>query len=126
MTRIRVGGAIGIRAPGSLDYFLVRRMDGIDRILGKNRDVVFVLRAASSPLVVTVYDQNGAPLPGVIVAWSIVTGTGSLSFATSTTDASGQASVEFIAGAPAGDVVVDAIVSGLDAVPFDVTVVSSF
>lgn len=60
-----------------------------------------------------------------VASWSIVSGTGSLSSATSTTDTSGQASVEFTAGAVTGDVVVDAIVSGLDAVPFAITVTSS-
>lgn len=81
--------------------------------------------AASSPLVVSVLDQNGSALSGVMVTWSIVTGTGSLSSTISTTNDSGQASVDFTAGADPGGVVVDAIVSGLDAVPFTLTVMST-
>ncbi|HEY4303790.1 MAG TPA: hypothetical protein VGM82_04950 [Gemmatimonadaceae bacterium] len=81
--------------------------------------------AASSPLVVSVLDQNGSTLSGVMVTWSIVTGTGSLSSTISTTNDSGQASVDFTAGADTGGVVVDAIVSGLDAVPFTLTVMST-
>ncbi len=92
---------------------------------GGNNQTVTANAAASSPLVVTVFDQNGTALSGVTVSWSIVTGTGSLSSATSTSDTSGQASVEFTAGADTGDVVVDAVVSGLDAIPFAITVTSS-
>lgn len=90
-----------------------------------NDQTVLQNAAAGSPIVVAVYDQNGTVLSGVMVSWSIVTGTGSPSSATSTTDPNGQASVEFTAGAVAGDVVIDAVVSGLDAVPFDITVTAS-
>jgi len=87
-----------------------------------NNQTVTANAAATAPLVVTVYDQNGSVMSGVTVSWSIVAGTGALSGATSTTDANGQASVEFTAGGDVGDITVDAVVTGLDAVPFTITV----
>jgi hypothetical protein len=90
---------------------------------GNNQTVA--TNAASLPLAVAVLDQNGTAMAGVMVSWSIVSGTGSLSSATSTTTDAGQASVEFTAGAASGDVVIDAVVTGLDAVPFAITVTSA-
>src|SRR4051812_5894045 len=49
----------------------------------------------ASPLVVTVKSAAGAPVSGVVVTWTVATGNGALSAATSTTDASGHASVRW-------------------------------
>ncbi|MDE3127662.1 MAG: Ig-like domain-containing protein, partial [Gemmatimonadota bacterium] len=46
-----------------------------------------------NPFVVAVTDSFGNPAPGATVNWTVVAGTGSLSAGTSTTDASGKASV---------------------------------
>ena len=49
----------------------------------------------ASPLVVTVSNASGAPVGGATVTWSAATGNGALSAASTTTDASGHASVRW-------------------------------
>lgn len=55
--------------------------------------------ALASPLVVKVKDAFGNLVAGQTVKWQLVSGTGTLSAATSVSDASGHASVSYVAGA---------------------------
>jgi hypothetical protein len=65
------------------------------------------------PLTVSVTSANGAALIGVPVAWSIVTGNGTISSSSFVTDAAGRASVTWTLGDVVGDQSVIATVSGL-------------
>ncbi|MBA2572904.1 MAG: Ig-like domain-containing protein, partial [Gemmatimonadetes bacterium] len=69
-----------------------------------------------SPYRVVVRDHNNAPVAGVVVSWTgggSSSGSGSLSSATSTTDASGVAEVRHTLGKEAGRYVIQAVVPGL-------------
>jgi uncharacterized protein (TIGR03437 family) len=54
------------------------------------------------PMVVKVTDANGAPINGATVNWALTAGTGSLPNTTSTTDANGLATMNFLAGLAGG------------------------
>ena len=72
------------------------------------------------PYGVTVRDANGRAVPGVSVAWTFVTGGGSLSPNPSTTDANGVATTIHTLGT-ATTYVVNATVTGLPSVTFSTT-----
>lgn len=72
-----------------------------------NQNQVFQL-----PLVVAVTDTKGAPLRGAAVAFSVTSGSATLSSTSVNTDANGQAQVTVTAGNNPGSVVVTASVSG--------------
>lgn len=74
------------------------------------------LEQLSSPFVVQVVDQEEVGVSGVTVTWE-VTGDGSLSTASTETDAQGQASVSLTLGAALGDNTVTAVVAGLTGSP---------
>jgi uncharacterized protein (TIGR03437 family) len=65
------------------------------------------------PLTVLVTDVNGNPLNGVAVNFNVTSGTGFMANPTATTDATGQASANFVALAPAlnGTFEVDTVVA---------------
>jgi hypothetical protein len=73
-------------------------------------------------LSVVVANQFGEPLAGETVNWRIVSGGGALSAATVQTDESGAASVSYTSGATTGSVVIEARVSGVPALTFNLTV----
>ncbi len=74
------------------------------------------------PYIVRVTDAANNPVSGVVVNWSITAGTGgSLSAATSTTDATGRASVTHTLGTSLGNHTVTASVSGLQGSPVTFT-----
>ena len=75
--------------------------------------------ALAAPFVVRVADAAGAPVPGVFVEWTTTGGT--LSQATDTTDAGGQASTILTLPAGSGTVTVTAHVDGLSDVTFTAT-----
>jgi adhesin/invasin len=54
------------------------------------------------PISVQVTDASGNPIIGAVVTWTVLTGGGSVSQATSTTDASGNATVIWTLGTTAG------------------------
>ncbi|HEV2146740.1 MAG TPA: Ig-like domain-containing protein, partial [Longimicrobiaceae bacterium] len=77
-----------------------------------------------APLTVKVTDAGGNAVPGAAVSWSVGSGGGSLSPASSVTDASGQASATWTLGAAAGANTATASVGGLAAVTFGATATS--
>jgi hypothetical protein len=58
--------------------------------------------ALSAPIVVVVNDQNGNPMSGVALSFTVPSSAGSLSATQATTDANGQASVTWTLGTVAG------------------------
>lgn len=60
--------------------------------------------ALASPLVVRVLDRIGTPVANATVQWSVVQGGGSITAATSTTDANGNATIGYTPGAGANQV----------------------
>jgi hypothetical protein len=75
-----------------------------------------------SELAVVVANQFGEPLAGETVNWRIVSGGGSLSATSVQTNDSGAASVTYTSGATTGSVVIEARVSGVPALTFNLTV----
>jgi hypothetical protein len=91
-------------------------------IVSGNNQTLAVGTASLTPLVVGVVDQNGDPMDGVSVAWSVAAGDGQLSATSSVTNSAGQASVSFTAGSTAGVDSVTAKIDGLAAVAFTISV----
>ncbi|MGD8494971.1 MAG: Ig-like domain-containing protein [Gemmatimonadales bacterium] len=81
------------------------------------------LLALDNPLIVRVTDDAGTAVSGVTVSWS-VTGGGSLSTTSTTTDTQGRASTTFTAGPALGTSTVQAAVSGV-ADPAEFTIETS-
>lgn len=73
------------------------------------------------PLRVTVTGAAGAPFPGATVTWAVTAGSASLASPTSTTNASGEASVTVTIGVVPGNVVVTATVTGVAPASFQHT-----
>jgi Tol biopolymer transport system component/uncharacterized protein YjdB len=74
----------------------------------------------AEPIRVRVLDAKGQPLSGAQVSWSVVSGGGSLSETSSTTDVSGEASVTWTLGKTAGENEAKATVGTLAPVVFKV------
>jgi hypothetical protein len=83
--------------------------------------------ALPAPLVVVVKDAGNNAVAGVSVAWAVGSGGGSVSAATSTTNAAGEAQISWTLGAAVGTQSVTASVTGLTGSPvsFTATAVSS-
>lgn len=78
---------------------------------------------APQPLVVTVKDQDGDAIDNVDVIWKIEQGSGTLSSTSTSTNGSGQASVNYTAGTTVGTSIISASVPSLGAaVTFNITV----
>ena len=75
----------------------------------------------TQPLTVKLLDDRSAVVAGAAVNWSIVSGAGTVSAATSNTDANGIASINVTAGSTAGPLTVRASFAGLSAT-FNLTV----
>ncbi len=98
-------------APATLAGILAER--------GAQQNVV-VGATATDSLKVQVTTSNATLAKGVEVNWSIVSGNGTLSSVTTTTDANGESAIAFKAGTKAGLTTINAKVSGLDPVAFNV------
>ena len=75
------------------------------------------------PFVVSVLDQDGSPLTGAVVSFSITAGGGTLSAATVTTDANGRARSTLTLGSEPGTNTVVATVAGLEPETFTATAI---
>lgn len=75
--------------------------------------------ALPTPLQVRLTGSDGLPYTGATVQWTVVTGTATVSPATSTTDDTGVASTMLTLGSTLGAVVVTATVSGITPVSFN-------
>ncbi len=82
-------------------------------IAGGNQQSGTVGVALANPLLVTVTDGNGRPVPGAAVAWSVTAGGGTITGAPTSTDASGAAAALLTLGTVAGgDTVVASVSNG--------------
>jgi len=77
----------------------------------------------AEPFVVSVLDQNGSPLAGVAVTFSVTTGGGEMSATTVTTDANGRARSTLMLGSDPGTNTVSATVEGLEPATFTATAI---
>ncbi|HEX9755885.1 MAG TPA: Ig-like domain-containing protein [Gemmatimonadales bacterium] len=75
----------------------------------------------AQPLVVRGQDQNGNPVEGLIIVWSVVSGGGQLTPSQSTTDADGEAQTSFRLGSTIGTQIVQAELQGAQPVQFSAT-----
>jgi hypothetical protein len=71
---------------------------------------------------VIVVDQYGFSTEGVMVAWAITSGGGSLSSASTTTDVDGITSVSYTAGLTPGPATITATVAGIGTLTFTETI----
>lgn len=93
------------------------------KIVSGDSQTVAAGAVLASPMVVRVLAQNGDPLSGTVVSWALTTAsTGTLAASTSTTDASGQASIGFTAGTIAGKAEIAASVESVFSVVFTQTI----
>jgi len=67
------------------------------------------------PLIVTINDSLSAPIEGVSVTWAVTAGGGTLSAATSSTNASGQAQITYTLGSSSGVNTITATAGGFTA-----------
>lgn len=70
-------------------------------------------RPLPQPLVVRVTDADGTAVSGATVSWSVASGPGTISPASASTDAQGQASTTFTGGTSLGTSTIRASVSGV-------------
>ena len=75
----------------------------------------------TEPLVVSVSDEDGAAMAGVIVSFAVTAGGGTLASDTATTDANGRAATRLTLGSGLGTNMVSATVEGLESVTFTAT-----
>jgi len=92
-------------------------------IVSGNNEEIPAGSSEGLPLVVRTLDETAAPLGGVAVNWTITQGAGTLSAATSLSDASGNASVSYTPPATAGTVQIRAAAEELQ-VTFTLNVVA--
>lgn len=78
--------------------------------------------ALPTPLVVLVVSQFAQPVQNVAVTWTIVSGAGTLGAASTQTDSNGLASVTYTTGPTAGAAVIQARVSGVPPITFNITI----
>jgi hypothetical protein len=69
---------------------------------GANQQVGIVGQALADTLSVHVADQDGNAMPNAVVGWTVVSGSGSASATTSTTDVNGNATTVWTLGTKAG------------------------
>ena len=75
----------------------------------------------AEPLVVSVVDEDGAAMAGVVVTFSVTASGGTLSSTTATTNANGRAATRLTLGSELGTNTVAAVVEGLESVTFTAT-----
>ena len=75
----------------------------------------------AEPFVVAVLDEDDEVIAGAVVTFSVTAGGGTLSVATATTDANGQAVTRLTLGSDPGTNTVSATVEGLESVTFTAT-----
>ena len=96
--------ALGCGDSVALEKTVVRKVSG-------DGQQVLLGQPAPAPLVVLVTSSDGVPLAGVQVNWAVISGGGTLSSSSSTTDQSGNATVMWTLG-PSGDQSVKAWTNG--------------
>jgi len=94
-------------------------------ILGGNSQSVAAGGRVAVPLTVRLATTTGTPVVGATVTFVITAGGGSVSAATATTDASGNASTLYTAGSTAGQATITALAPGATPVTFSATITAA-
>jgi uncharacterized protein (TIGR03437 family) len=94
---------------------------------GGNNQSAAVGTALSTPITVTVSGRGGVNVPGIVVNFTVTSGSATLSAASSTTDSTGTAGVGVTLGSAAGTVTITAAIAGstLPATQFTETAMSA-
>ena len=92
----------------------------LTKVCGDSQEGLVGEQLAES-FVVSVSDEDGAAIAGVVVSFTVTAGGGTLSAPTATTDANGRAATRLTLGSDAGTNTVKAVVEGLNPVTFTAT-----
>ncbi len=103
--RVRIAGTERL---ATFSLVIENVITGFRKISGDNQATVVINTQFPSPLVVQVYDQRNQPVPNAQVAFAVTQGSATVSPATATTNANGEASVMVTAGSTAGAIQVTA------------------
>ena len=95
--------------------------DALEKVSGDNQSGT-PGNALAAPFVVEVQDEDGEPLTGHSVTFSVTAGGGSLSATSATTNANGRAQTTLTLGSAPGINSVQASVSGVDSVTFSTSI----
>ena len=95
--------------------------DALEKVSGDNQSGT-PGNALANPFVVEVQDEDGEPLTGHSVTFSVTAGGGSLSATSATTNANGRAQTTLTLGSALGVNSVQASVSGVDSVTFSTSI----
>lgn len=85
----------------------------ISAVAGANAQIGTVGQPLANSISVTVLSDNGSPVAGAFVSWTVQSGGGSISVTSSSTDSLGVASVSWTLGTVAGADTLTATVNGL-------------
>ena len=95
--------------------------DALEKVSGDNQSGT-PGNALANPFVVEVQDEDGEPLTGHSVTFSVTAGGGSLSATSATTNANGRAQTTLTLGSALGVNSVQASVTGVDSVTFNTSI----
>jgi uncharacterized protein (TIGR03437 family) len=104
--RSKLGSALGV-----FSVTVNVAVSNLNKVSGDNQSVL-ISTAFAQPLVVKVVNAQNAGVQGVAVAFSVTSGTATLSTASVATGADGTASVSVTAGATPGTILVKAAITG--------------
>ena len=110
-----------IAGGGSVTFTSTAATVNVLTLVSGNNQTGPVSTALATPFTVKVADASGNAVTGAAVMWAITSGGGSLSSASSTTTATGQASTTYTPGATAGTSTITATIAGGGTVTFTST-----
>jgi adhesin/invasin len=116
---VTLGGSAVQGSPASL-LFIPSAADSLSIVAGDAQTAAAGTAVATAPSV-RVTDAHGNAVQGAVVKWTVLAGGGSVSADSSTSDASGAASVTWTLGSTAGLDSLRASVAGVDSVTFSAT-----
>ena len=122
--RVRASAA-GVSAPVEFTITATAAAAASLAIISGNNQAAVAGSVLPLPLLMKVSDQYGNPVAGVVVAFEVTSGGGSVSQASVTTGSNGQAQVNWTLGAVEGTNIARASLAALDPVAFTATGVAA-
>ena len=120
--RIRISASVaGVNDRAAFTVQAGDPADALEKVSGDNQSGT-PGNALANPFVVEVQDEDGEPLTGHSVTFSVTAGGGSLSATSATTNANGRAQTTLTLGSALGVNSVQASVSGVDSVTFSTSI----